>query len=106
MARTKYSEHLCGYCNKATRMELVGEMDGAVGKVWYRCTRCHHASLIDMQAYAARQPSSKIDASTATPYNPLQTFSVGQAIFHNEWNDVGRVMSKTKTSDGSQSIVV
>ena len=106
MARTKYSEHFCSYCNKGTRMELVGEMEGITGKMWYRCTRCHHTSLIETGADTAGSGNGKLDASTATLYNPWQTFKVGEAIFHSEWNDVGKVVSKTKLSDGSQSILV
>ncbi|HMD13355.1 MAG TPA: hypothetical protein VKI62_01875 [Bacteroidota bacterium] len=105
MARTKYSERFCGYCNKATRMEFVGEMEGRQDKMWFRCTRCHHTSLMDITSTSSAN-DGKIDATTATPYNPLSTFKVGEAIFHTEWNDVGKVMSKNKTSDGSQSIIV
>ncbi len=106
MARTKYSERFCGYCNKATRMEFVGEMEGRQDKVWFRCTRCHHTSLMELIAPSVAGQNGKIDASAATPYNPLSTFSIGQAIFHTEWNEVGMVVSKMKTSDGSQSILV
>ena len=105
MARTKYSERFCGYCNKATRMEFVGEMEGRQDKMWFRCTRCHHTSLMDV-TLASSMNDGKLDATTATPYNPLSTFKVGEAIFHVEWNDVGKVVSKNKTSDGSQSITV
>ncbi len=105
MARSKYSERFCGFCNKSARMEMVGEMEGMPGKQWFRCTRCHHTSLIEVTS-PENLAGIKLDASTATPYNPLQSFKVGEAIFHQEWNDVGKVVSKTKTSDGSQSILV
>jgi hypothetical protein len=106
MARTKYSEQFCGYCNKTTRMEMVGEMQGAQQKVWYRCIRCHHMSLIDIKAQLSNQQFGKLDAGSATPYTPQLSFQVGEAIFHSEWNDVGKVVSKIKTSDGSQAIIV
>ena len=105
MARTKYSERFCGYCNKSARMEFVGEMEGMQNKGWFRCTRCHHTSLIELGTPASLD-NGKLDASQATPYNPLQSFKIGEAIFHSEWNDVGRVVSKMKTSDGSQAIIV
>src|ERR1700741_247857 len=98
MARTKYSERFCGYCNKATRMGFVGEMEGRQDKGGFRCTRCHHTSLIERNL-SSEADMGKIDASTATLYNPLSTFKIGEAIFHTEWNDVGKVLSKTKTSD-------
>lgn len=106
MARTKYSERFCAYCNKVTRMELAGEMNGMEGKIWHRCTRCHHTTLIVLGPEGNGQANGKIDPSTATPYDPGHSFKVGEAIFHTEWNDVGKVLSKTKTSDGSQSILV
>ncbi len=87
-------------------MEIVGEMEGVKGKIWYRCTRCHHTQLENVAPENGEQAGAKIDASTATPYNPVQSFKIGEAIFHTEWNDVGKVVSKMKTSDGSQSIVV
>ena len=61
--------------------------------------------MIEIGTPASAQ-GGKLDASLATPYNPLQSFKVGEAIFHTEWNDVGKVVSKMKTSDGSQAIVV
>lgn len=106
MARTKYSVRFCGYCNKDSRMELVGEMQGAAQKVWFRCTRCHHMSLIDLSIELQKHEVVKLDASNATPYTPQQSFHIGESIFHTGWNDVGRVISKVKTSDGSQAIVV
>ena len=106
MARTKYSERFCGYCNKATRMELVGEMDGTNGRTWFRCTRCHHTNLITIAPAGSEANGGKLDAATATVYSPMHSFSIGESIFHTEWNDVGRVISKMKLSDGSQSILV
>jgi len=105
MARTKYSEHFCAYCNRDARMEFVGLMESVVGKAWYRCTRCHHTTLLET-IEASGQKNAQIDPLTATPYKPCQCFSIGEAIFHSEWNDVGKVLAKTKTSDGSQAILV
>ncbi len=106
MARAKYAERFCGYCNKTSRMEQVGEMDGVQNKMWYRCCRCHHTSLLDVSQEASSSAHGKIDPSKATPYQPCDCFEVGQSIFHSEWNDVGTVVSKTKTSDGGQAIIV
>ena len=103
MARTKYSEQFCAYCNKETKMVLVGTMEGQVGKIWYRCTRCNHTSLLED---SMNNVNGALDPSTATMYKPCQCFKVGEAIFHSEWNDVGKVLSKMKTSDGSQAIIV
>jgi hypothetical protein len=87
-------------------MELGGEMAGLDNRAWFRCTRCHHTTLIELKTQTELTAGMKIDATTATPYSPLQSFKVGEAIFHTEWNDVGKVLQKTKTSDGSQAILV
>jgi hypothetical protein len=106
MARTKYSEQFCGYCNKTMRMELGGEMEGQLNRAWFRCTRCHHTTLIDLKIRTDGGVEARLDATTATKYSPLQSFKVGESIFHTEWNDVGKVIQKMKTSDGSQAILV
>ncbi len=87
-------------------MEIIGEMQAAQDKIWYKCTRCHHMTLIDLKLQIASQQSVKLDRGSATVYNPELTFKVGESIFHNEWDDLGRVTSKMRTSDGSESIVV
>ena len=106
MARTKYSDRFCSYCNKTTKMELGGEMAGLENRAWFRCTRCHHTTLINLKTQAEQAADRKLDATTATTYSPLQSFKVGEAIFHTGWNDVGKVLQKMKTSDGSQAILV
>jgi CxxC motif-containing protein (DUF1111 family) len=106
MARTKYSMHFCVYCNKDTRMEMMNEAHGSADKIWLRCSRCHHMSMMESPAKTEADAKGKAEAGTATPYNPQESFEVGQSIFHAGWNDTGRVVSKTKTSDGCQAIVV
>ena len=103
MARSKYTERFCTYCNKQTRMEIVGAMEGVADKTWYKCTRCRHMSLLSVM----NGPDGKaIDPKNAIPYDPQQSYTIGQAIFHNEWNDVGRVLSKVRMSNGSFAMVV
>jgi hypothetical protein len=106
MARTKYSMHFCVYCNKDTRMEMMNEAHGSAEKIWLRCSRCHHMSMMEAPAKLEAGMKGKIDAAAATRYNPQQSFEIGQSIFHAEWDDVGRVVSKAKTSDGCHAIVV
>ena len=106
MARTKYSERFCAYCNKTTRMVLVGEMSNAQDKMWYRCPRCHHMSLLVMKNSDQPNPGDPIDMKTVTLYNPQLIFKIGEAIFHSDINDVGRVTSKVRMSNGNQAIVV
>mgnify|MGYP005834678839 CR=1 FL=1 len=105
MARGKYMEQFCSFCNKETRMEVVGMMEGIQGKAWFRCSRCHHTSLLQLNGKDEKNPR-KIDPQTAVTYSPLNTFKIGETIYHSEWDDVGKVVSKVKMSDGNQSIIV
>lgn len=113
MARTKFMMHDCAYCHKQTKMERIGEMPSSANendpqKVWYRCTRCKHSALITVvpQTKDKNAPVPKIDRSICTEYSKEKEFSVGQAIYHSDWDDVGTVLKKDKMSNGIHSIVV
>jgi len=113
MAKTKFATYECAYCRKTTKMELVGEMqtegsEEPAQKAWYRCTRCKHSALIDKQSiqHSKKGDISNIDKTACTTYSRELVFTVGQAIYHTGWDDVGKVTAKQKTSDGTQSITV
>jgi hypothetical protein len=112
MAKTKYMTYECAYCRKTTKMELVGEMqaegsESPATKAWYRCTRCKHSALLDKPAPASKKgEQSKIEKSTCVRYSRELVFKVGQEIYHEEWDDVGKVIAKQKISAGMQSITV
>lgn len=106
MARSKYTQRVCAYCNKQTKMEIVGGMEGVADKIWYKCTRCRHMSLLNAVVNGAVVIGRQIDVDSATTYSPQSKYDIGQAIFHTEWNDVGQVVSKVTTSDGGGAIVV
>ena len=113
MAKTKYLMHECAYCHKQTKMELVGEMQtegegGDPQKVWYRCTRCKHSALLakdDLQR-EKNGSSVKVDRSASEKYAKEKMYSVGQTIYHTEWDDYGKVMAKQRMSNGIQAITV
>ena len=105
MSKLKSTERLCSYCGKSTKMSFIGEMAGESNKCWYKCTRCHHLSLLNIEAKNAESIAD--DKGTATViYDREVTYSVGARIFHNDFNDVGKVTKKIKTSDGSNAIMV
>jgi hypothetical protein len=104
MARSKYTERFCPYCNRKTKMEIIGAMEGVADKTWFKCTRCRHMSLLS--AIVGAGAAISVDRSTATPYNPRSSYAVGQAIFHEEWDDVGKVTSKVRMSNGSNAMIV
>jgi len=108
MAKGKNIFHHCGHCERTTKMEMIGAGETQPGKTWYRCTRCRHATLIDIEELRriVEESKRKLDRADASEYNPLQTYQVGQAIFHTEWDDVGKIISKERTSGGASAIVV
>jgi hypothetical protein len=105
MTRSKYSERRCNHCNKLTKMEAVGALQPGQEKAWFRCTRCRHMSLLSVTP-EGESTILNADSNSATPYTPDRSFRIGESIFHTEWNDFGKVLSKTRTSDGSHAIVV
>ena len=112
MAKSKYITFECSYCHRVTKMEVIGSAaepaEGQEPKSWFRCTRCKHSSLISTVAIEKKKKAatSAIDREHCTPYSREKAFSVGEEIFHAEWDDVGRVIRKDKTSGGVQTIVV
>ena len=48
----------------------------------------------------------KPERDSCSEYRPENTYSVGQAIFHTDWDDVGKIVSKVRTSNGAHAIVV
>ncbi len=89
-------------------MEIIGSQENQPDRTWYRCTRCRHASLIDLAALRKVQEDGKrkLERDNCTEYHPGSTYTVGQAIHHTDWDDMGKIVSKVRTSDGTQAIVV
>ncbi|MBI4535872.1 MAG: hypothetical protein HY708_06310 [Ignavibacteriae bacterium] len=108
MARGKSITQFCAHCERVTRMEMIGAVETQPDKTWYRCTRCRHATLIDLVQFRKTQEESrkKPDRAECFEYRPQNTYSVGQAIFHSEWGDIGKIISKERTSGGESAIVV
>ena len=102
MAKSKYIIHQCAYCHKQTKMELVGEMqnEGAVApsqKVWFRCTRCKHSALLDAVSVQKEKNASiiKIERKECIEYSKEKVFPLGQAIYHAELDDMGKVIGRS-----------
>jgi hypothetical protein len=108
MAKGKSISHYCGHCERITKLEMVGPGENQPNKIWYRCTRCRHASLIDLDGLKKVLEDSKkrLDRTECTEYRPDATYAVGQAIFHSGWDDIGKIISKERTSQGAHAIVV
>ncbi len=106
MSKTKYILHFCASCGREAKMEVVGAMEGLENKMWYRCTRCHHSSMIDLAPGRSDAAILKVSRDECTSYSPERVYSVGECIYHSDWDDMGKVTRKEKTSDGGQAILV
>jgi hypothetical protein len=108
MAKGKNILHRCIHCDRMTKMEVIGSAEAQPEKSWYRCTRCRHATLIDLEELRREdfEAKKKLERSDASEYSPVNTYRVGQAIFHSDWGDIGKIVSKERTSGGGKAIVV
>ncbi len=108
MAKGKNILYHCAHCERVTKMEMIGAVENQPEKTWYRCSRCRHATLVDLEALKQTQQDAKkkLDKAQCLEYKPENTYSVGEAIFHSEWDDIGKIISKVRTSGGGRAIVV
>jgi len=83
MAKGKNILHHCVHCERMTKMEMIGAVENQPEKTWYRCTRCRHATLVDLEALkqSLQDAKKKLDKSQCLEYKPENTYSVGEAIF-------------------------
>ena len=107
MAKGKSILHHCAHCERTSKMEVIGPVENQPDKTWYRCTRCRHATLVDVAALRqqAEESARKPERENCQDYRPENSYTVGEAIFHNEWG-IGKVVSKERTSGGDRAIVV
>ena len=108
MAKGKYIMHHCAHCDRDARMEMIGSTEQQPDRSWYRCTRCRHVSLLNFTVLhrELEDAKKKLDRADAAEYAPEKTYRVGEAIFHTDWDDLGKIISKERTSGGGSAIVV
>jgi hypothetical protein len=110
MARLKNIEAFCSSCNTVQKMELGGDVSGEEGgtKKWAKCKKCKHTMVIDVteSMLLSKISLEGIENEDSTVYSPLKTYKVGEPIYHKDWDDFGRVVSKEILSTGQKSIAV
>ena len=88
---------------------MPSEVEGVPSqRVWYRCSKCRQVFLLDLQAIGKQheEAAKRVEVKDCTQYDPTRTYQVGEAIYHSEWSDTGKVTAKERTSNGGQAIVV
>ena len=110
MARIKNIEAFCPNCAGLKKMELAGEVLGieSQNKYWAKCKKCKQTMIIDMAVDVKEmKPSLEgIENEECTVYAPSKSFTVGESIYHKNWDDFGKVVSKEILSSGQKSIAV
>jgi len=101
---------MCEICTKPTKFQLVGVVAGfEETKKWAKCGKCRHTVLIDMELLQTPQEeisTVELSADDCKPYSPKTVYEIGDAIYHQAWDDMGMVRSKEMTSNGKNAIVV
>jgi len=108
MAKVKNVEAYCSICNGVRKMELTGEVAGDDTKRWAKCKKCKQTMILSTEDDIVSQKVSLtgIENEDCTTYSPVKSFTVGQNIFHENWNDFGKVVAKEILSNGQKSIAV
>lgn len=110
MIKSKNVEAYCNYCKAVTKMEIKGDSstDSESTKRWAKCKKCKQTLNIDLMNIekSVKPKASLYDGEKSVTYSPSLSYSVGDSIFHETWNDVGVVVSKEFTSNGRGSILV
>lgn len=110
MARVKNVEAYCPNCNSVRKMELTGDVNGAdeETKKWAKCKKCKQTMIIDI-AEDIKETKVSLDGienEDCTEYSPQKSYSVGESIYHKNWDDFGKVVSKEVMSNGQSAISV
>jgi len=105
----------CRRCKTIRKMEVVGSSDDDK-HVWLRCGSCHMVYLFPTSLFTksnlGQSPLNlELALTSNSPTNDVieyalhKTYALGQRIYHKRFNDVGRVIAKSKLNHGSKITV-
>ncbi len=108
MARIKNIEALCNSCNVVQKMEITADFAGEENKKWAKCKKCKQLMVVDLREVNtnAKPKLDGIENEDCTVYSPGKSFKIGESIYHQDWDDFGKVVSKDILSNGHHSIAV
>jgi hypothetical protein len=110
MARLKNIESFCSSCNTIQKMEISGEFagEGNENKRWAKCKKCKQTMVIDLSSdiMDGKISLEGIENDDVTTYSPVKTYVLGETIYHQNWDDFGKVITKETLSNGQNSITV
>jgi len=110
MARIKNIEAYCNSCGTVQKMEITSSVTGEESefKKWAKCKSCKQVMIVDISDIIKNATATLegIENEECKKYSPLNTFEIGETIYHENWDDFGRVLSKETLSNGKSSISV
>ena len=110
MARLKNIDAFCSSCNSIQKMEITGELNGeeVENKRWAKCKKCKLSMVIDLKTDVDSVDTSLegIETEDCTVYSPMKSYNIGEPIYHKNWDDFGKVVSKEILANGQKSIAV
>lgn len=110
MARIKNIEGFCGFCNATTKMELSGDSNLSKDdtRKWAKCKKCKQTVLVEFEVKEkmSKETEENEQNEKLKIYSPKSSFLIGDAIYHQGWDDTGVVLSKELLSNGVSSILV
>jgi len=110
MARLKNIEAYCNSCGTVQKMEITGTIAGEESeyKRWAKCKSCKQVAVVDISDIIKNSEATLdgIENQDCTVYSPKRTYEVGEPIYHENWDDFGRVVGKETLSNGKHSISV
>ena len=104
--RKKIVLFYCKQCKSEREMKKDGKgLDGKI--IWLKCTDCGKRTFLTMETWQSLVEENRdtlIDSEVE--YDPNDSFSIGQALYHKIWDDRGEVVKKETTNNGENMIVV
>jgi hypothetical protein len=129
----KEVEEFCAFCKTTVKMPIVQEDGQEPGFLWVQCPNCHEIKPLETRPgegfieesgplgrepdrAAGRKPLRPPRADEPAPgsgdhpsvrtYQPGEEYEPGDLIYHEQWKDTGKVVSKKESGGGRRIMVV
>lgn len=112
----KIVQHYCSNCKMIRTMQIVSlEMD--LNIYWLKCKKCH-GSIMIKQSELLKKEIRNLNNRVISPennhqieeqvqeYKPVDTYKLGQALYHSGFDDKGIVTAVKPGTGGFDKIVV
>jgi hypothetical protein len=111
----KEVEEFCAFCKTTVKMPIVQEDGAEPGFLWVQCPNCREIKPLETrpgEGFAegsgplGREPAPGSGDLQVRTYQPGEEYEPGDLIYHPQWNDTGKVVSKKESGGGRRIMVV